>query len=94
MDGGFQESYNCTPDDSGRVTRCYVGVSIKPQEHVGYKQLHGRYVQNLAAQAYVHTVCYRGSDIVYHSGMSSSRTLLIVLQFKRMARISATIRAT
>ena len=94
MDGGFQGSYNCTPDDSGRVTGCYVGVSIKPQEHVGYKQLHGRYVQSLATQAYVHIVCHRGSDIVYRIGMSYSRTLLIVLQFKRMARISATIRVT
>lgn len=64
MDGGFQRSHNCTPDDSGRVTRGYVGVSIKPQEHVGYEQLHGRYVQSLAAQAYVHTVCRRGSDSV------------------------------
>lgn len=67
MDGGFQESHNCTPDDSGGITQCNVGVSIKPQEHVGYKQLHGRYVQSLATQAYVHTVCHGGSDMVYRS---------------------------
>jgi hypothetical protein len=42
----------------------------------------------------VQAVCHRGSDMEYRSGMISSGTLLIVLQFKRMARISATIRAT
>ena len=78
MDSGFQESHNCTPDDSGGITRCYARVSIKSQEHAGNKQLHRWYVQSLAAQAYVHAVCHCGSDILYHSGISYSRKLLIV----------------
>jgi hypothetical protein len=64
MDRGLQESHNRTPDDSGRVTKCDVGVSLKPQKYVGYKQLYGRYVQSLAAQVYVYTVRNHGSDIV------------------------------
>lgn len=38
--------------------------------------------------------CVTAGRIVYHSRMGSLRTLLIVPQFKRMARIFATIQAT